>query len=87
MHLLAQNLSKFQNKQNSVAYLSVSLSNGRTIWIDTLDRSASLVSVNTGVVIGIFSVVEFFPNIYLCKGIINIKHYLRLDLRTNGSFI
>lgn len=58
MHLLAQNLSKFQNKQNSVAYLSVSLSNGRTIWIDTLDRSASLVSVNTGVVIGIFSVIK-----------------------------
>lgn len=46
-------------------YLLKDLSDGRTIWIDTLDFSASNACVKTGVVIGIFSVVEFLPNMYL----------------------
>jgi hypothetical protein len=65
-------------------YLFVSLSDGRTIWIDTLDKSASLAWVNTGVVIGIFSVVEFFPNIYLYRRIFNMNE---LSEQINYSFI
>lgn len=49
----------------SKRYLFISLSDGRTIWIDTLEFSASNAWVNTGVVIGIFSVVEFLPKMYL----------------------
>ena len=46
-------------------HLLISFSRGRTIWMDTLDLSASNAWVKTGVVIGIFSIVEFFPKIYL----------------------
>lgn len=58
--------------RNSETYLFVSLSDGRTIWIETLDKSTSMAWVNTGVVIGIFSAVEFFPNIYLRMKIFNM---------------
>lgn len=33
--------------------------------METLDKSESNASVKTGVVIGIFSFVEFFPKMYL----------------------
>lgn len=55
--------SRMLTKKTS--YLLKDLSDGRTIWIDTLDFSASNAWVKTGVVIGIFSVVEFLPNMYL----------------------
>lgn len=64
-------------------YLLKDLSDGRTIWIDTLEFSVSNAWVKTGVVIGIFSVVAFFPNMYLyleeCTifKIWNTKHHNR----------
>jgi len=39
MNVSAQNLL---TRKTQKTYLSVSLSDGRTIWIETLDRSASL---------------------------------------------
>lgn len=47
------------------SYLLKSLFIGKTIWMDTSDNLLSRAWVKTGVVMGIFSIKEFLPNIYL----------------------
>lgn len=59
-------------------YLPVSLINGRTIWIDDSDSSLSRVSVTTGLITGILSILEFLSNMYL-----KILSKLQLSLNCN----